>query len=46
MDFGIFSDSKIVKDCFLASAEIFFTDFDIKDMIPKQIKDYSFLIQQ
>ncbi len=33
-----FSDSEIVKDCFLASAEILFTDFDNKDAIFKQIK--------
>ena len=31
------SDSEIVKDCFLALAEILFTDFD-KDVILKQIK--------
>lgn len=33
-----FSDSEIVKDCFLATAEILFTDFDNKDAIVKQIK--------
>ena len=33
-----FSYSEIVKDCFLASAEILFTDFDNKDAILKQIK--------
>lgn len=33
-----FSDSEIVKDCFLASAEILFTEFENKDAIIKQIK--------
>ncbi len=33
-----FSDSEIVKDCFLASAEILFAEFDNKDAIIKQIK--------
>ncbi len=41
-DFGLgkktLSDSEIVKDCFLASAEIFFADFDNKDAIKQQIK--------
>ncbi len=33
-----FSDSEIVKDCFLASAEILFAEFDNKNAIIKQIK--------
>lgn len=33
-----FSDAEIVKDCFLASAEILFTEFERKDAIIKQIK--------
>ncbi len=33
-----FSDTEIVKDCFLASAEILFAEFDNKDAIIKQIK--------
>lgn len=33
-----FSDSEIVKDCFLVSAKILFSDFDNKEAILKQIK--------
>lgn len=33
-----FSDSEMVKDCFLASAEILLTDFDNKDAFITQIK--------
>ncbi len=33
-----FSDSEIVKDCFLASAETLFAEFDNKDAIIKQTK--------
>ncbi len=33
----LFSDSEIAKDCFLASAETLFTDFDNKNAIIKQI---------
>ena len=33
-----FSDSEIVKDCFLASTEILFADFDNKNAIVKQMK--------
>ena len=33
-----FSDCQIVKDCCLASPEIYFTDTDNKDVILKQIK--------
>lgn len=35
-----FSDSEIVKDCFLASAEILFADFDNKNAIIKHIRGF------
>ena len=33
-----FSDSEMVKDCFLASTEILFAEFDNKNTIVKQMK--------